>query len=162
MNEHEVILAPAERGPWGVVTKTGGPPNPPAVDPHLLMHANALLREGMIAIRKPESRDLDRGERCFRQALELLSGLLDDTDPKISYALDRLGVTCHMRGQYELAERYYLRSLDCLERGGWPASAWNEVTMLNLAILYGSQGRNAERSTMMERLRATPGWRSAP
>jgi hypothetical protein len=77
-----------------------------------LMHVNKL-RKGVIALTKPEPADLDRAECCFRQALDVLADTVGGTSPKVSLALDRIGLACQLRGRDAFAEKYYTRSLTC-------------------------------------------------
>jgi hypothetical protein len=146
----EILVAVTLQGPWGVVTHNSGPPDPPDVPAADLRRPGALIREGMIALTRVSPRDLDRAERCFRHALELLVQRLGEQHPKVSYVLDRLGLVCQMRRQLDDAERLYLRSLAVLDDGRRP-SHWNDLTTLNLAIVYGSQGRTEERDAVLRR-----------
>jgi tetratricopeptide (TPR) repeat protein len=146
----EMLVAVTLQGPWGVVTHNGGPPDPPEVPAAELRRPGALIREGMIALTRVSPRDLDRAERCFRDALELLVQRLGEPHPKVSYVLDRLGVVYQLRRQLDDAERLYLRSLAVLDDGRQP-SHWNDLTLLNLAIVYGWQGRTEERDAVLRR-----------
>jgi hypothetical protein len=149
-DDAEMLLAVTLQGPWGVVIHNSGPPDPPDVPATELARPGALIREGMIALTRVSPRDLDRAERCFRAALELLVERLGEPHPKVSYALDRLGAVCQLRRQLDDAERLYLRSLAVLDDGRRP-SHWNDLTTLNLAIVYGSQGRTEERDAVLRR-----------
>ncbi|MFW6200156.1 MAG: tetratricopeptide repeat protein [Gemmatimonadota bacterium] len=111
------------KGPWGVVTATSGPQEPPASRHPDLQRADALLRRGMVALDKSRPRRLDEAEGCFRRALDLLEGVLDEPHPRISYALDRIGLVCHLQDRLEEAEALYLRSLKILREGEKP-SRW--------------------------------------
>jgi hypothetical protein len=148
--EAEMFVAVTLQGPWGVVTHNSGPPDPPDVPAAELRRPGALVREGMIALTRVSPRDLDRAERCFRDALELLVQRLGEPHPKVSYVLDRLGVVCQLRRQLDDAERLYLRSLAVLDDGRRP-SHWNDLTLLNLAIVYGWQGRTEEQDAVLRR-----------
>lgn len=145
-----LIICPSTKGPWGVTTHTSGPIDPPDVPRTELRRPNALLRAGMIALNKVRPPDLERAARCFREALDLLIERLGEPYPKVSYALDRLGLVSQMRGELEEAERLYVRSLALLADGRAP-SPWNDVTLLNLRILFGCQGRLDEQDAVMAR-----------
>ena len=147
------ITAPAWRGPWGWVHDTSGPADPPGPRPPQLRRANALLREGMIAITKSEPHDVPRAETCFRSALDLLVEIFGTSHPKVSFALDRVGYVCQLQGKEEEAERRYEQSLTPVFNREWPPSPWNEVTLLNVAILYGRLGREAEKNIILDFLR---------
>ncbi|MDX1567799.1 MAG: tetratricopeptide repeat protein [Longimicrobiales bacterium] len=131
-----------------MVTETSGPEDPSGSRHPKLTGAGALLRRGMVALDKSKPRRLDEAEVCFRQALDLLEEVLDEPHPRISYALDRIGLVCHLRGDVEEAESLYLRSLAVLGDVRSPTK-WNDITILNLAILYGRQGRTEERDAVM-------------
>jgi tetratricopeptide (TPR) repeat protein len=146
----ELLVAVTTRGSWGVVTHNSGPPTPDDVPAAELRRPGALIREGMIALTRVSPRDLDRAERCFREARDLLLDRLGELHPKVSYVLDRLGLICQMRGQFDDAERLYLRSLGSLEDGRTP-SRWHDLTLLNLAAIYGCQGRLEERDAILRR-----------
>jgi tetratricopeptide (TPR) repeat protein len=146
----ELFVSVTIQGSWGVVTHNSGPPDPDDAPAAELRRPGALIREGMIALTRVSPRDLDRAGRCFREALDLLIDRLGEPHPKVSYALDRLGLICQMRGQLDDAERLYLRSLAILDDGRKP-SHWNDLTTLNLAVLYGCQGRLEERDAIMRR-----------
>jgi tetratricopeptide (TPR) repeat protein len=155
MSVPELVLAPAQRGPWGVVTRLSGPPDPPDTSPHPeLRRARALLWKGMIVLSRHSSDERVRyAERLFRQALTVLLSSVGEIHPKVAYARDRIGLVCQIRGRTREAELQYLRALALREAGGWPATLWSEVTLLNLAILYARQGRDQLRDAMLERLR---------
>jgi hypothetical protein len=49
----------------------------------------------------------------------------------------------------------YLRAVAIREiGGGWVPTIWDELTLINLAILYGQQGRYPLRDAMVERSRS--------
>lgn len=147
----EILIWPAQKGPWGVVTETSGPQEPPASGNPSLIRAEALLRVGMVALTKSRPRRLDDAELHFRKALGILEEVLPSPHPRISYALDRIGLVCHLQGRLDEAEDFYLRSLAILGHAG-PPTKWNELTLINLAVLYGSQGRRWEQEQVMRRL----------
>jgi hypothetical protein len=129
-----------------------GPPDPSGMA-HDLRKANALLREGMIALTKSEPRDLGRAERCFRAALQFLLEHLPLSHSKVSYAFDRIGLVCQMQERESEAHELYIRSLDPFANGISQPTIWNEITLLNLAILYGRHGRDAEKERTLKWLR---------
>jgi len=146
----ELIIGPARKGAWGVVKLTSGPPDGlRSVHPELLK-ADGLLRTGMLALIKRPPRYVERAEACFREALELLTEVLDEPHPRISFALDRIGLCCHMRGHLEEAEGLYRRSLAILGEDG-ASTEWTDMTLINLAVLLGTQGRRDEQLEVMKR-----------
>lgn len=149
----ELIIAPAERGPWGVVVYTGGPRDPVDAPREALLKADAAIRAGMVALDRVRPRQLDRAEACFWKALPILTHLLDEPHPRISYVLDRIGLTYQLRGQLEQAEALYLRSLKSLGPDQRP-TRWQDVTLINLGILYACQGRWHEREEVQRRFDA--------
>lgn len=148
-----LIISPAQQGPWGVVTSSSGPGDPPASTDPGIAQADALLREGMVALQKSRPSQFDRAERCFSAAVILLTDVLDEPHPRISWALDRLGLTYHLQDRLAEAERLYVRSLRVLAEGQRPTK-WNDVTLLNLGMLYGTQGREEDHAAVMRRFRA--------
>lgn len=150
-DQPEILICPAQKGPWGVVTQTSGPQEPPAGRHPDLIRADALLRVGMVALDKFRPRRLEDAERHFRKALVLLERVLTAPHPRISYALDRIGLACHLQGRLDEAEALYLRSLAILGHDD-PPTKWNELTLINLAVLYGTQGRHWEQKQVMRRL----------
>jgi tetratricopeptide (TPR) repeat protein len=108
----------------------------------------------MIALAKWEGGNKEKfAEECFREALSHLFPMVKDSHPLLVYAYDRIGYTCQAQGRLEEAEQLYLTSLD-LSKHSWPPTIWNEVTLLNLAILYGQQGRVELQGTALERVRS--------
>ena len=155
----ELIIAPAVKGPWGVIPKTAGPRD--TADgrfrlPPEARRADALLRAGMVALglNSEGRKDVPRAERCFTIAAEILVDTVDAFHPFVAYAMDRLGLACQMQEQLERAERFYRKSLTLWRQGGWPATPWTEVTLLNLAILYGAQGRHDQHAAVMQEFRS--------
>jgi tetratricopeptide (TPR) repeat protein len=146
----ELFVSPATRGRNGVTTRVSGPEDPPGVPAESLRRPNALIRAGMIALDHRGGRDLARAESCFREALDLLRACLGEPHAKVSYALDRIGLVCQMQGREAEAEALYLRSLEALDEDAAPTE-WNDLTLLNLAILYGRQGRLSERDAVLAR-----------
>ncbi len=152
-SEPRIFICPSQKGPWGVVTCTGGPRDPESGRIPDVRRAEALLRAGMVALDKHRPRRLDRAEMLFRAALDLLVAVLAEPHPRISYALDRLGLIYQLRGRLEEAEPLYTRALAALGERERP-SRWMDVTLLNLATLYGCKGREAERDAVMRRFHA--------
>ena len=164
----ELIIAPAVKGPWGVTTKTAGPCDADGRRlrlPPEARGADALLRQGAIALgtNGAQRKDLPLAERCFLDAADILVDTVDAFHPFVAYAMDRLGLVCQMREQLDRAERLYVKSLALWRKGGWAATSWTEVTLLNLAILYGSQGRRDEHAAVMREFRSlSPSERPQP
>lgn len=156
--EPGLIMCPAQKGPWGVVTFSSGPGDPPAGASPEIGRAEAFLRAGMVALDKSRPRRFDKAEQRFAAAIDLLTGVLEEPHPRISYALDRLGLTGHLQGRLGEAERLYVRSLRVLADGEGPTK-WNDVTLLNLAILYGTQGRKEEKAAVLRRFHGSEGAR---
>ena len=155
----ELIIAPAVKGPWGVTTKTAGPCD---VDgrrfrmPPEARKADALLRRGAIALgaNGDRRRRLRLAECCFLEAVDILVDTVEAVHPFVAYAMDRLGLACQMQEQLDRAERLYVKSLALWRKGGWAATSWTEVTLLNLAILYRCQGRRDEHAAVMREFRS--------
>jgi hypothetical protein len=139
-DERPLVIAPAERGPWGVVVYTGGPRDPVDAPRETLLQADAAIRAGMVALDKVRPRQLYRAEECFWGAFQILTQVLDEPHPRISYVLDRIGLIYHLRGLRELAEALYLRSLESLGPNERP-TRWQDVTLINLGSIYRSRGR---------------------
>jgi tetratricopeptide (TPR) repeat protein len=99
-----------------------------------------------------EDRALEAWE-CFRRALDILLQAVGELHPKVAYAYDRLGYVRQLRGDVREAERLYLRSIAIRDVGRWAPTMWDELTFLNLAVLYGRQGRHALQHVMIRRRR---------
>jgi hypothetical protein len=155
----ELLLAPAHRGSWGVVTRLGGPPDPPGATgaaAAALHQADCSLRRGMILLAKKSADDyVAVAEECFRDALSTVLSTVGEMHPKMAYACDRVGLVCQIQGREEEAEAMYLRAIALRDAGAWERTLWDEVTLLNLAILYADQGRYGLRDAMLERLEET-------
>jgi len=91
-------------------------------------------------------------EQLFREALDRLVTAIPGPDPLVAYALDRVGLACQLQGNDADAEGLYLRSLAHQQSGEWRATPWTEVTLLNLAILYGRQGRHAMNEALIRQI----------
>ncbi len=162
------LFAPVRRGPWGVVTNLAGPPSLPfdSTSPHAaaLRRADGLLRHGMVLLAKSTKADpgtvsrVLRARKLFREALEVLRKSVGDLHPLAAYAYDRIGFAQQEWGDLREAERLYLRSIAIRDIGGWVPTVWDELTFINLAILYGQQGRHALREAMVERSRSAAAW----
>jgi hypothetical protein len=167
-NGQALLFAPARRGPWGVVTSLAGPPSLPfdSASPHTtaLRQADGLLRHGMVLLAKTPSAEpgrvfrVLRARKLFRQALEVLRRSVGDLHPLVAYAYDRIGFAQQEWGDLREAERMYLRAVAIRDIGGWVPTVWDELTFINLAILYGQQGRHALRDAMVERSRSAAAW----
>ncbi len=162
------LFAPAQRGPWGVVTSLAGPPSLPfdSASPHAtaLRRADGLLRHGMVLLDKSRKADpktvfpVLRARKLFREALEVLRRSVGDLHPMAAYAYDRIGFAQQEWGDLREAERFYLRAIAIRDISGWVPTVWDELTFINLAILYGRQGRHALRDAMVERSRSAAAW----
>lgn len=154
--QSDLLLAPAHRGPWGVVTSLVGPPDPPGAAgaaAAAARDADASLRRGMILLSKKSVEDaVAVAEECFREALSLLISTVSEMHPKVAYACDRIGLVCQIQGREEEAEAMYLRAVALRDACAWDRTLWDEVTLLNLAILYNDQGRYGIRDAMLKRL----------
>jgi tetratricopeptide (TPR) repeat protein len=91
-------------------------------------------------------------EQLFREALDRLVTAIPGPDRLVAYALDRVGLACQLQGNDADAESLYLRSLALQQSGEWRATPWTEVTLLNLAILYGRQGRHAMNEALIRQM----------
>ncbi|MBE0591577.1 MAG: tetratricopeptide repeat protein [Gemmatimonadales bacterium] len=141
----ELITAPATRYPSGeIVTHWDGPPA--ALPPREGREAEFRRAERLMAIgigqlqEKPQRLEVAR--RCFHAATCLYAWALG-AERRLAFAWDRLGYVHHVRGNDDEAESCYLRSLAIQERARQAFTAWNEVTQLNLAIIYRTTGRRA-------------------
>jgi tetratricopeptide (TPR) repeat protein len=155
--DRELILAPAVKGPWGVTDRLGGPPIPREEEwqgvPEEVRRADGLLRRGMIALARWEGGNKEEvAEECFREALFHMYPTVEHTHPLVVYAYDRIGYACHAQGRLDEAEELYLTSIE-LSRYKTQPTIWNEMTLLNLAILYNDQNRLDVRDMVMEELR---------
>jgi tetratricopeptide (TPR) repeat protein len=158
VNEGELFFAPAQKGPWGVITRLAGPPNPPldvgSTEAAAIRKADGLLRRGMILLSHESNEDpVGEAWECFRRALDILLQAVGELHPKVAYAYDRLGYLRQLRGDVREAERLYLRSIAIRDAGTWAPTMWDELTLLNLAVLYGRQGRHALQHAMIQRRR---------
>jgi hypothetical protein len=95
-----------------------------------------------------------RARKLFRHALEVLLTSVGDLHPWVAYAYDRIGFVQQEWGDLREAERMYLRAVAIRDIGGWVPTIWDELTFVNLAIVYGQQGRHPLRDAMVERSRS--------
>jgi len=115
--------------------------------------AEELLRRGMAALTSNAITSRAKvAEQLFREALDRLVTAIPGPDPLVAYALDRVGLACQLQGNDADAESLYLRSLAHQQSGEWRATPWTEVTLLNLAILYGRQGKHAMNESLIRRI----------
>jgi hypothetical protein len=166
--DEALLFAPAQRGPWGVVTSLAGPRSLPfdsrSGHSRALRRADGLLRHGMVLLAKTPFAEpgrvfrVLRARKLFRQALEVLGRSVGDLHPLVAYAYDRIGFAQQEWGDLREAERLYLRAIAIRDIGGWVPTIWDELTFINLAILYGQQGRHALRDAMVERSRSAAAW----
>lgn len=158
MDVPELFIAPATRGPWGVVTHLAEPKHVRwwhalTMAPKLRA-ADALLRRGMVALNSKAIVTPARvAEQLFREALDKLTPGVGSEHPMVGYALDRVGLACQLQGNDDEAEGFYLRSLALQQAGRRPPTMWTEVTLLNLAILYGRQGKHGLHEAVLHRVR---------
>jgi tetratricopeptide (TPR) repeat protein len=116
--------------------------------------ADGLMRRGMILLSHESSEDLAlEAWECFRRALDTLLEAVGELHPKVAYAYDRLGYLRQLSGDVREAERLYLRGIAIRDAGRWAPTMWDELTFLNLAVLYGRQGRHALQHAMIRRRR---------
>jgi hypothetical protein len=122
--QSELLLAPAQRGSWGVVTRLAGPPDPagsPETAAAALRQADGCLRHGMILLAKKSIEDcVIVAEDCFRDGLSRLLADVGEMHPKVAYACDRIGLVCQLQGREEEAEAMYLRAIALVGRGDVP------------------------------------------
>lgn len=144
----ELFMGPSLKSPEGdifLAVPLGDPGHIPAAE---LRDAAGAARAGEAALERG-FRDPPLAELRFREALDLYLDHLREPHPRLSYILDRIGLACQLQGRLAEAETFYRRSLAILEIQDGP-TRWNEVTILNLAVLLGSQGRYDERDEVME------------
>lgn len=141
----ELLSAPALRLPSGrIVTYWNGPPAARDVREgrdREFRRAERLMAVGIAHIRQ-EPKNYHVARRCFHAATCLHAWALG-ADRRLAFAWDRLGYAYHALGNDDEAESCYLRSLAIQKRSGQGWTSWNEVTQLNLTILYRDRGRRA-------------------
>ncbi len=152
----ELIIAPVSRDALGVTSQL---PSPKHSGWYGLMArpeiraAEEMLRRGMTALTSNAITSRAKvAEQLFREALDRLITAIPGPDPLVAYALDRVGLACQLQGNDADAEGLYLRSLAHQQSGAWRATPWTEVTLLNLAILYGRQGRHAMNEALIRHM----------
>jgi len=152
----ELIIAPVFRDVLGVTTQL---PSPKHSGWYGLMArpeiraAEELLRRGMAALTSNAITSRAKvAEQLFHEALERLVTAIPGPSPLVAYALDRVGLACQLQGNDADAEGLYLRSLALQQSGEWRATPWTEVTLVNLAILYGRQGRHAMNEALIRQM----------
>jgi hypothetical protein len=152
----ELIIAPVSRDALGVTTQL---PSPKHSGWYGLMArseiraAEDLLRRGMAALTSNAITSPAKvSEQLFREALDRLVTAIPGPDPLMAYALDRVGLACQLQGNDADAEGLYLRSLAHQQFGEWRATPWTEVTLLNLAILYGRQGKQTMNEALIRHM----------
>ena len=92
-------------------------------------------------------------ERCFRDALYILIDFASRDDPCIACVYGRLAIACHLQDKLADAEHSYLWSIEFGLRTLPAGSLWTELAMLNLAILYATQGQYALHHAVMSGIR---------
>ncbi len=152
----ELIIAPVLRDTLGVTTEL---PSPKHNGSYGLMAqpeiraAEDLLRRRMAALTSNAITSRAKvAEQLFREALDRLVTAIRGPDALVAYALDRVGLACQLQGNDAEAEGLYLRSLAHQQSGEWRATPWTEVTLLNLAILYGRQGRHTMNEALIRQM----------
>lgn len=156
-----IIATPAHRDLAGrVVQHWDGPP--PGREPRCgreaeFRRAERLMAVGIAQIQQKPAR-FGVAQRCFCAAIRLYAWALG-ADRRLAFAWDRLGYVHHRLGNDEEAETCYLRSLAIQEESRQESSTWNEVTLLNLATLYRSNGRPALSRSVLESYDAGAGHR---
>ncbi len=139
----EIFAAPAHRRPDGeVITSWNGPPRGGEIRDgreREFRRAERLMAVGIAQIRSG-SPNFFVARRCFHAAMCLYTSSLG-AERRVAFAWDRLGYTHHCMGNQEDAETCYLRSLAVQQQSGQERTGWNEVTLLNLDLLYRSRGR---------------------
>lgn len=143
--ESTIFSAPSRRYPSGeVVTYWDGPPPGGPVREGReaeFRRAERLMRVGIAHIRD-EPWNYEVARRCFHAATCLYAWALG-ADRRLAFARDRLGYAHHRLGQDHEAESCYLQSLAIQDESRQQRTTWNEVTLLNLAVLYGCNGQQA-------------------
>lgn len=152
----ELIIAPVRRDTAGVMTQLPSPKQRVSygfIARPTIRAAEELLRRGMEALAsKAITSPAKVAEQLFREALDRLITAILGPDPLVAYALDRVGLACQLQGNDADAEGLYLRSLAQQQSGAWRATPWTEVTLLNLAILYGRQGKHAMNEALIRQM----------
>lgn len=148
----ELFMWPVAKNEDGNIFRASAPAAPDHIPAAELREAAVAALAGEIAL-EPECRDAPLAELRFREALSRYREALVEPHPRLSYILDRIGLACHLQGRVAEAEFLYRRSLKVLAVQDAP-TRWNDITLLNLAVLLGCQGRTAERDAVMELYRA--------
>jgi hypothetical protein len=152
----ELMIAPVLRDARGVMTQLPSPKQRVSygfIARPKIRAAEEMLRRGMAALAsKAITSPAKVAEQLFREALDRLVTAIPGPDPLVAYALDRVGLACQLQGNDADAEGLYLRSLAHQQSGEWRATPWTEVTVLNLAILYGRQGRHAMNESLLRQM----------
>jgi CHAT domain-containing protein/Flp pilus assembly protein TadD len=79
-------------------------------------------------------------EPLFKEAKELVAGLLGPDQPAYTPYLNNLAFIYKVRGNYTQAEPLYLESKAILEKAGYQRSADYALVLNNLALLYQTMG----------------------
>jgi hypothetical protein len=95
-----------------------------------------------IAHIRDEPRNFGVALRCFHAAICLYAWALG-ADRRLAFAWDRLGYVHQNLGDDDETESCYLRSLAIQDESRMEHTTWNEVTVINLGILYRTTGRPA-------------------
>jgi hypothetical protein len=147
----KLLSAPVTQLPSGrLVTYWNGPPAGREVRAGRekeFCRAERLMAVGIAHVsQQPNNYHVAR--RCFHAATCLYAWALG-ADRRLAFAWDRLGYVHQALGNDDEAESCYLRSLAIQDRSadGW--TSWNEVTQLNLAILYRDHGRGDLQAAML-------------
>jgi len=163
MTTPELLVAPATKDPSGVVTRWEIPsPDYSDCDDlsrRQLERADRLVKIGssLLAAESPHER-LSVAERCLRDALYILIDFAKCDDPCIACVYGRLGVACHLQGKLDDAEHSYLLAIEFGMRRLPSGSLWTELTMIDLAILYGTQGQYVLQEELIGQIRERRGF----
>jgi tetratricopeptide (TPR) repeat protein len=80
---------------------------------------------------------LDEAEAAYREALQIVEGLLKPDDPSLAIILSNLAEVHWKRRAFDKAEPLYLRAADVMKTAHGPESAEHGKTLSNLGALYG-------------------------
>jgi hypothetical protein len=158
MTTPDLLVAPATKDRSGVVTRWQIPsPDYSDCDDlsrRQLERAATLVKIGssMLGGESPYQ-GWSVAERCLRDALYILIDFAKCDDPCTACVYGRLGVACHLQGKLDDAEHSYLLAIEFGMRTLPSGSLWTELAMLNLAMLYGTQGQYALHQAVLRGMR---------
>lgn len=93
----------------------------------------------------------DSGLELLEQAFELRRSVLPPDDPRIAKSLIDLGAACQIREEIELAENYYRRGIEVLERSAEKNAKQLGGALLMLAELLKNSGETEEVKALIAR-----------